>query len=226
MSEIAYSKDSIIDLFNDTPFTTTGSVVQNSDSLVIGTDSKVGFKYQFDTNTNAFISEGFQLQLTLYTSSSDTTYDGDDISVLIRVRYYTEVEGAYQVGKYEYNVILPYLWSERSDYIDSFDIELDSNSFIESIYLEIKNTSGQSITITSDKLLYKVSLSQAIVDTVNSYLSLMSFDVHPNGFALNYEGTEGQLRLYWNGDENDNLNGIDVNHEKLISIVQHSEPLE
>ena len=89
-----------------------------------------------------------------------------------------------------------------------------------------RNRLEKTITFEEVSLNYSITVSQAVAETVGFDISLLSVDFYPNGFKIAYDGTDAVDKFYWNGDEHDNLNGINVKGVKLIRIGNYTELLE
>lgn len=231
-NQVAYNKKSIIDLSKDTVKVSYNTVERDGSKLSLVGKARCGFEYSFNTTSGAIKSEHLQLVLKAKSSNSEdvTRYNGN-IAVLLHVQYWEEIidsSGAvsgYSDGLFDVYKIYPYLTSENDGYFDiyTFDVE---NEYIENIYIEFINLSDSTVTFDEVTLNYSITVSQAVAETVGFDISLLGVDFYPNGFKVTYDGVDTSDKFYWNGDENDNLNGINVNGEKLIYINNHSELLE
>ena len=231
-NQVAFSNKSIIDLSRDTIKVSYETVERNGSKLSLIGRARCGFEYNFDTSKNTIKSD--QLQFSLRVSSSNSTdvtrYNGN-IAVLINIQYWEEnidsagVVTGYTEGVFDTIKIYPYLISESEGYFEIYTLDTDSQ-YIKTIYVEFINLGESTITFDEVRLNYSITVSQAVVDTVGFDISLLGVDWYPNGFQVAYSGNNNDDRFYWNGDENDNLNGINVNKEKLIYMKNHEELLE
>lgn len=232
-NQVAYSRKSIVDLSKDAIKVSYGTVTREGNRLNLEGRARCGFEYEYKTTGDTIKSEQLQLQLTVQSSNNDdTTRYNSNIAVLIHVQYWKEVvDGAGAITDYTdglVNVfkIYPYLISETEGYNDIYTISISSD-YIKSIYIEYINLNENStVTFSNVSLLYSITVSQAVAETVGFDISLLGVDWYPNGFQVAYDGSDTTDKFYWNGDEQDELNGINVNGVKLIYMRNHSELLE
>lgn len=231
--QVALSNKSLINLSSDTPVSTIGSVSVVNSQISMGAESQAIFEYNYNTSGESSVdTQGLQLDLRVNSSdpSTNTRYT-DIIKVILQIQYYNEETDSngnltdYVDGNIDQFLIIPYLDSESKGYINSYQIPVD-NRYIKKISVIYTNNSNDSIVISEVSLRYTMTVSKAIYETVGFDISLVSVEWHPNGFRLVYDGAENDDRFYWNGNQQDELNGIDVNHVKLIAINNHLELLE
>lgn len=232
-NQVAYSRKSIINLSTDSIKVSYGTVERNGSSLSLVGRARCGFEYTFKTTGDTIKTEQLQLQVTASSSNSDgsTRYNGN-IAILLQVQYWEEVidsAGAitdYIDGVYDVFKIFPYLTVESNGYNDIYTFSVDS-AYIKSIYVEFIHLNKEdTVTFSNVSLLYSITVSQAVAETVGFDISLLGVDWYPNGFRVTYDGSDTDDKFYWNGDENDELNGINVNGVKLIYMKTHPELLE
>ena len=231
-NQVAYSKKSIIDLSKDTVKVSYNTVERDGSKLSLVGMARCGFEYSFNTTSGAIKTEHLQLVLNVKSSNSeDMTRYNNNIAVLLHVKYWQEtvdssgIVNGYTSGVVDVYKIYPYLTSESDGYFDTYTFDIE-NDYIESIYIEFINLSESTVTFDNVSLNYSITVSQAVAETVGFDISLLGVDFYPNGFKVSYDGSDTSDKFYWNGDENDELNGINVNGTKLIYINNHSELLE
>lgn len=232
-NQVAYSRKSIIDLSKDTIKVSYGTVERNGSKLNLVGRARCGFEYTFNTTGDTIKADQLQLQVTTSSSNSDgNTRYNSNIAVLMQVQYWEEVidsAGAitdYIDGTYDVFKIFPYLVSESDGYNDIYTFNINS-AYIKSIYIEFINLNTEdTVTFDNASLLYSITVSQAVAETVGFDISLLGVDWYPNGFKVTYDGSDTDDKFYWNGDEQDELNGININGVKLIYMKNHNELLE
>lgn len=231
-NQLAYSKKSIVDLSKDTIKVSYETVERDGSKLSLVGRARVGFEYNFDTNKNTINSESLQLALKVRSSNNkDTTRYNGNIAVVLNIQYWNEeldsagVVTGYTDGEYDIAKVFPYLTSEKEGYTDVYTFSIQ-NKYIKTIYIEFINLGESTITFDKVTLNYSITVSQAVVETVGFDISLLGVDWYPNGFKLSYDGNSNEDNFYWNGDEHDELNGINVNKLKLIYMRNHVELLE
>jgi hypothetical protein len=232
-NQVAYSRKSIINLSKDTIKVSYGTVERNGSNLSLVGRARCGFEYNFNTTGETIRADQLQLQVTVASSNSDgNTRYNSNIAVLMQVQYWEEVidsAGAitdYVDGTYDVFKVFPYLVTESDGYNDIYNFSI-SSAYIKSIYIEFINLNEEdTITFSDVSLLYSITVSQAVAETVGFDISLLGVDWYPNGFKVTYDGSDTDDKFYWNGDEQDELNGINVNGVKLIYMRNHNELLE
>lgn len=231
-NQVAYSRKSIIDLSKDDIKVSYNTIEREGNILKLIGKARAGFEYQFSNSNEAIKTEHLQLGLKVKSSNNDDTtrYNGN-VAVLVHLQYWEEVIDqsgvltGYTEGETDVYKIFPYLTSEKDGYFDIYTIDT-KNNLLKTIYLEYINLSESTITFEEVSLNYSITVSQAVAETVGFDISLLSVDFYPNGFKIAYDGTDAVDKFYWNGDEHDNLNGINVNGVKLIRIGNYTELLE
>jgi hypothetical protein len=232
-NQVAYSRKSIINLSTDSIKVSYGTVERNGSSLSLVGRARCGFEYTFKTTGDTIRADQLQLQVTVSSSddNGNTRYNSN-IAVLMQVQYWEEViDGAgaitdYIDGTYDVFKIFPYLVTESDGYNDIYTFNI-SSAYIKNIYIEFINLNNEdTITFDNVRLLYSITVSQAVAETVGFDISLLGVDWYPNGFKVTYDGSDTDDKFYWNGDEHDELNGINVNGVKLIYMRNHNELLE
>lgn len=229
-----YSSFSIIDLNKDTPVETSGTVsVVNTEITLTGV-SRAVYEYDYNTTSNPLSAES--LQFIFFADSSLATRYAADVYVCFYVTYWQETkdEGGnvtgYEEGATDSFTLYPYMRSEAVEvgipdtniytlYLQDLQIKK-----IRIEYTSISET--ETVKYIDPSLNQSVSVSQAISEAVGFDISLERVDWYTNGFRLTYANTSNEDRFYWNGDEHDNLNGINVNGEKLIYMETHNELLD
>ena len=232
-NQVAYSKKSIIDLSKDKVKDSHNNIERSGGKLSLVGEASCGFEYTFPTTGKTLMADHLQLELTTTSdNNTDITRYNSNIAVLINIKYWeekVEQSGAvsgYKEGKVDTYKIFPYLKKNESEgYFNTYNIDLD-NKYVKSIYIKYINLSESTITFNKVKLHYSLTVSQAVAETVGFDISLLGVDFYPNAFQVAYDGTDENDKFYWNGDENDNLNGINVNNVKLIYIKNHTELLD
>lgn len=231
-NQVAYSRKSIIDLSKDEIKVSYNTVERNGSNVSLIGKARAGFEYQFDTGSGAIKTEHLQLGLKVKSSElEDSTRYNGNIAILIHLEYWAEVVDqagvitGYTNGDKDVYKLFPYLTSENDGYFDIYTIDTRSE-YLKSVYIELINLSESTITFYDITLNYSITVSQAVAETVGFDISLLSVDFYPNGFKIAYDGTDAVDKFYWNGDEHDNLNGINVNGEKLIRIGNYTELLD
>ena len=231
--QVALSAQSMINLSTDTPASTQGTVTRQNGQVIISGQSAIGFNYDFETSGALSLrTQGlnFNIRLKAATGVTGQSRYNNIVRVLIAIQYYKEVlsDGVltgYESGGIEQFNIIPYYDNETGGYIYSYDLETNSG-LIQRIFIGLYNESeSNTVTFYGDSLYYMMTVNEAISKAVGFDVSLDIVDWYPNGFKLTYSGDQ-EDRLYWNGDENDNLNGVDVNHNKLILSRDHTELLD
>lgn len=230
--ELSFSSKSIINLLKNDAVYIKGSVGRTSNSLVVNSGSAVGFEYNYNTGNNILKAQKLLFSIKVMSSNSDdiSRYN-ENISITLRVQYYKkEVDSSgattgYKDGKFRIFEIMPYLENETDGKIIEYTFDI-GDEYIKQIYLEIDNNGDSQISLYDDSLYYSIELSKAVSDTMSFAVSLLGVSFYPNGFTLDYNGTDDTDKFYWNGDSNDELNGVDLNHEKLIYIKTHTELLD
>lgn len=231
-NQVAYSHKSIINLSTDNIKVSYGTVERIGSNLRLVGRARCGFEYTFKTTGDTIQTEQLQLQVTASSSNSNgNTRYNSNIAILLQVQYWEEVvDGTgtitdYTDGVYDVFKVFPYLVREDG-YNDIYTFSVDS-TYIKSIYIEFINLNEEdTILFSSVKLLYSITLSQAVAETIGFDISLLGVDWYPNGFKVTYDGSDTDDKFYWNGDEQDELNGINVNGVKLIYMKNHNELLE
>lgn len=232
-NQVAYSRKSIINLSTDSIKVSYGTVERSGNNLSLVGRARCGFEYTFRTTGDTIQTEQLQLQVTASSSNSNgNTRYNSNIAILLQVQYWEEVidsAGAitdYIDGVYDVFKVFPYLVIESDGYNDIYTFSVDS-AYIKSIYIEFINLNEEdTITFSGASLLYSITVSQAVAETVGFDISLLGVDWYPNGFKVTYDGSDTDDKFYWNGDEQDELNGINVNGVKLIYMKTHTELLE
>ena len=231
-NQIAYSNKSIIDLSKDTPTKVYNTVERSGSKLKLVGKARCIYDYNFKTSGDTINSEQLQLSFSVESSNSeDYTRYNENIAIIINIQYWQEVKDSagvvteYTDGEIDTYKIYPYLTYESDGYFDTYEIPLKS-MFIKTINIEYVNLNESTITFDNVKLKYSITVSQAVTETVGFDISLLGVDWYPNGFQVVYDGNDNTDKFYWNGDENDELNGINVNGVKLIYMRNHTEMLE
>lgn len=231
-NQLAYSKKSIVDLSKDTVKVTYETVERNGSRLSLVGRARAGFEYNFKTTGDTIQCEQLQLGLRVSSSNtSDTTRYNGNIAVLLQVQYWKEtidsagVITGYTDGDYDVIKLYPYLESETDGYFNIYNIDTQ-DKYIKRVYVEFINLGESTITFDKVTLNYSITVSQAVVETVGFDISLLGVTWHPNGFEIEYNGNDNNDKFYWNGDEHDELNGINVNGLKLIYMRNSNEILE
>lgn len=231
-NQVAYSSKSIINISKDTPKVTYNNVEIEGNQVKLVGKARAGFEYSFKSSGDTIKSDNLLLGLKVISSNLEdiTRYNGN-ISVLIHIQYWEEIIDSagiitgYTDGEIDIFKLFPYLSSEKEGYFDEYNLIL-KNNLIKNIYIEFINLSESVITFDKITLNYSITVSQAIVESVGFDISLLGVNWYPNGFMLEYAGNDNKDKFYWNGDEKDELNGINVNGVKLIYMRNHSELLD
>ena len=230
--QVAFSVKSITDLKKDTVNIISGSVTAENGIVSIAGIGSAYLSFDYKYTGDTIMTNSLQLKIKVGSNNSaDNTRYNDDIALKLRVQYWsaeTDSAGAvtgYVDGNYSNFIIYPYLTGETEGYTDTFVLDIDSQ-YIKNIYIELDNKSADTINFSKLELYYGVTVSQAVAETIGFDISLIGVDWYPNGFQVNYSNSDTSDKFYWNGDENDNLNGINVNGEKLIYMRNHTELLQ
>lgn len=231
-NQISFSNKSIINLLTDTVKVSYETVERNGESLSLIGRARCGFEYNFDTSGNSLSCEHLQLSLDVNSSDiNDNTRYSENVVVLINVQYYEEVlDGSgvvidYTDGNIDTFKLYPYLLHETDGYNNLYTLDLEDR-LVKSIYVEFINLGDTDVTFRNVSLSYSLTVSQSVAETVGFDISLLGVTWHPNGFEIAYSGNDNTDKFYWNADENDELNGINVNGVKLIYMRNSSELLE
>ena len=230
--QVAFSVKSITDLKKDTVNTISGSVTTENGVVSIAGAGSAFLSFDYKYSGDTIRSNNLQLKIKVASNNSaDNTRYNDEIAIKLRVQYWlAETDGAgavtgYVDGNYSNFTIYPYLTGETEGYTDTFVLDIE-DQYIKNIYIELDNKSADTVSFSKLELYYGVTVSQAVAETIGFDISLIGVDWYPNGFQVIYSNSDTTDKFYWNGDENDNLNGINVNGEKLIYMRNHTELLQ
>ena len=224
--QITYSKKSLINIKKDIALSSTSNTsVDKSEGIIkIINSGKVVYLYEYNTEKARDAEKlKFSCSLTDNNSDGNSLYNGNT-HVNIIVQYYTEINGEYADGSIERFYLYPYFSNESKR--KSIEIELSNSNKIKSIQVEYVSNNAGIVEFSGVKLKYSIDVSDAVAETVGFDISLLAVDWYPNGFKVSYNGVDGEDKFYWNSDENDELNGINVNNEKLIKFTNHSDLLD
>lgn len=232
-NQIAYSRKSIINLSSDSIKVSYGTVEKTGGELSLKGRARCGFEYTFKTTGDTIKSEQLQLELDVNSGSAGvSTRYNNNIAVLVQVEYWDEVidsAGAitgYTNGNTDVYKIYPYLTSETEGYNNLYTLNIDSK-YLKTVYIEFINLDeSNTVKFSEVSLRYSITVSEAVAETIGFDISLLGVDWYPNGFKVTYSGSDSDDRFYWNGDEQDELNGINVNGVKLIYMRNHTDLLE
>lgn len=232
--EVAYSRNSIVNIDKDNIKVSYGTVNKDGNKVELINRARCGFEYSFDTSSKILKCKQLLLGLSVKSTNEQAVsrYNGN-IALLVQIQYWKEqVDSAgavtgYTDGNIEIIKLYPYIKGETDGYIDSYIIQTNSNEYIKTIYIEMISLDEENTITFYDVTLYNsITVSQAISDTIGFDISFLGVDWYPNGAELAFNGSDETIKLYWNGDEYDEFNGIDVNHEGFIYSRNHSELLE
>lgn len=233
-NQITYSSNSTVDLWKDQMVESSGSATLSTGIIYLSGTARAVFEYEF--NTTSYQLQADSLQFNLEALGNITTRYNNKLYICFYVTYWQEVltngtVSGYEEGKTDSFTIYPYVHSEMEEAgnlegVNSYTLQIRQN-LIKKIRIEYcLVTEGDAVQIKNVQLNNSVSVSSAISEAVGFDISLERVDWYTNGFRLTYANSSGEDRFYWNGDEHDNLNGINVNGEKLIYMETHDELLD
>ena len=235
-NQVAFSNASIIDLTKDSIEDSSGTVSLSAGILTMSGTARAVFEYEYNTTSNQLSSDSLQLSLLCKCEDITTRYN-DKLYVNIYITYYeatTDENGnitGYAIGDTDNFTFWPYTKEELEDegvsnVVNTYNLSIEP-TLIKKIRVEYCfETTSDTVRIQEVSLNYSITVSQAVSETIGFDISLDRVDWYTNGFRLTYANSSGEDRFYWNGDEHDNLNGINVNGEKLIYMETHNELLD
>jgi len=197
-----------------------------------------GFEYNWSASA-AYKTDALQFNLTC---TPDVANSINRVGFYIDtiVQYYRPIIDentgsiiGYTDGRFDTIRIFPYFVGQAfQGYISSHILSLDSSLNIKKISLYYCNTSDTGVTCSNVSLFSSISMTDKIAQTVGFTISLSRVEFRPNAFLLWYNSSDGEPdRFYWiTGVDPETsqevLTGIDINHNRVISITDSDELLE
>lgn len=149
-------------------------------------------------------------------------------SISTSLNYKDSVEmvltGWYSLGGQTYTYYQSIPFTELGQEISAGVISLNRivvmpNATFQQLTVYFKNNSTNYALLEFLSILRSKDISgDQVADSINTNVGLTEVVTYANGFELYYENSPRPVRIWWMGDK-DLLEALDVNHQKIIPII-------
>lgn len=219
-----YSKKSIINIATDKLTIEEGSVVQSNGKLILGSNSKCSFSYNYDTKNNSLQTNSFMIKYNIENSEINISSRYNPNAVInIFIQYFEETKDDggntidYVEGYTSAHSIYPYYNDEVDGFINTLSIITQPKKMV-IVKVEIVNNSEQETKFLELTMNKELDTEGTIQENLAIDIILEEMIKFKDGLTLVFNGAD-DLDLWWLGLTDNNPTAIDVNHTKRIKLI-------
>lgn len=218
---VEYSVKALNKISTDQIVQQSGIVEQSAAGLKLGSKSYAAFLYKFDKVKKFLQTNTLKVYYNIISSAEVDKYK-TICRIKLTIQYYDESKDengetiALVEGTTSTYTIYPCYNNQSNGYIGDSIVTI-RNQPIRSLKLEIYNNTTNQIEVKNVQLYPENTVKRAIED-MGVTITLESVEVYDDGMTCNFTGG-GKLDLWFIGEQEDNPRAIDVNHTRLITIV-------
>lgn len=216
-----YSVKALNKISTDTIVQQSNVIEQGANGLKLGSKGYAVFLYTYDKVKKFLQTNTLKIYYNILSSSAIDKYK-TICKIKLTIQYYDETkdENGETIGLVEGTTstytVYPVYSNQANGYIGDSIVAI-RNQPIKRLKLEIYNNTANQIDIRNVQLYPENTVKRAIED-MGVTITLENVERYDDGMTCNFTGG-GRLDLWFIGEQEDNPRAIDVNHTRLVTIV-------